>query len=164
MAPSRKSSGNPFRGVVDIISEMNRMSERMTESRSSAATPPRGHSDAWNPTTDILAVGSDLLIRCELAGVVADDLEISLSHGTLTIVGERRHGPETAADFYVQERHYGRFRRDITLPEGVRDEHLDAELRDGVLEVVVRGAADASGPSRIEVRSGGGGAAAVRRS
>jgi len=162
--PSRKNTGNPFRGVVDIISEMNRMSERMTEPRSAAATAPRGHSDAWNPTTDILAVGSDLLIRCELAGVVADDLEISLSHGVLAIVGERRHGSETADDFYVQERHYGRFRREITLPEGVRDDHLDAELRDGVLEIVVRGAAGATGPSRIQVRSGGGGASQVRRS
>lgn len=163
MPPSRRKIGNPFRGVVDIISEMNRMSERMTEPRSSAASPPRGHSDAWNPTTDILATGSDLLIRCELAGVVADDLEISLSHGTLTIVGERRHGPETADDFYVQERHYGRFRRDITLPEGVRDEHLDAELRDGVLEIVVRGASDAGGPARIAVRSAESGPGTVRR-
>lgn len=164
MPPSRRKVGNPFRGVVDIISEMNRMSERMTEPRSSAAAPPRGHSDAWNPTTDILAVGPDLLIRCELAGVVADDLEISLSHGTLTVVGERRHGLETGDDFYVQERHYGRFRRDITLPEGVRDEHLDAELRDGVLEIVVRGASDAGGPTRIAVRSTQSAPGTVRRS
>ncbi len=163
MPSGRRKTGNPFRGVVDIISEMNRMSERMTEPRSSAAAPPRGYSDAWNPITDILAAGTDLLVRCELAGVTAEDLEVTLSHGTLAIVGERRHGPESNDDFYVQERHYGRFRRDITLPDGVRDEHVEADLRDGVLQIVVRGAADATGPSRITVRSVDGGPGTIRR-
>jgi HSP20 family protein len=153
MPPSRKKIGNPFRGVVDIISEMNRMSDRMSGADSSAATPPRGHSDAWNPVTDILAAGSDLLIRCELSGVLPEDVEVTLSHGTLAIVGERHHGDETNDDFYVQERHYGRFRRDITLPEGVTDDQIEADLVDGVLQVVVRGAAHAPGPRRIAIRS-----------
>lgn len=156
MAPPRRKVGNPFRGVVDIISEMNRMSDRMAGLDSSAAGPPRGHSDAWNPTTDILAAGSDLLIRCELSGVAPEDVEVTLSHGTLAIVGERHHGNESNDDFYVQERNYGRFRRDITLPEGLRDEHIDAELREGVLEIVVRGAADAAGPTQIKIRTAGG--------
>lgn len=152
MPPSRKKGGNPFRGVVDIVSEMNRMSDRMTGGDSPAAGPPRGYSDAWNPTTDILAMGSDLLVRCELSGVRSEDLEVTLSHGTLAIVGERHHGEESNDDFYVQERHYGRFRRDITLPEGVRDEHVEAELREGVLQIMVRGAANATDPVQIAVR------------
>ncbi|WP_300016359.1 Hsp20/alpha crystallin family protein [Pseudonocardia sp.] len=152
MPAKRGKVGNPFRGVVDIISEMNRMSERMTSGDSSAAAPPRGHSDAWNPTTDILAMGSDLLVRCEVPGVRAEDVEVALSHGTLTIVGERHHGDETNDDFYVQERHYGRFRRDITLPEGVREADIGAELREGVLQIVVSGAANAAGPAQIAVR------------
>lgn len=162
MPPRQRKPGNPFRGVVDIISEMNRMSERMAGVDRPVAGPPRGHSDAWNPTTDILVAGSDLLVRCELSGVAADDVEVTLSHGTLAIVGERRHGPEADDDFFVQERHYGRFRRDITLPEGVRDEHIDAELREGVLEIVVRGAAGAQGPAQIIVRSDGAGSRPVR--
>lgn len=164
MPPRQKKIGNPFRGVVDIISEMNRMSDRMAGGDSSVAGPPRGHSDAWNPVTDILALGSDLLIRCELSGVRPEDVEVTLSHGTLAIVGERRHGAESNDDFYVQERHYGRFRRDITLPEGVQDDHIDAELREGVLEIVVRGAASAEGPTQIAVRSGESDGRPVRRS
>lgn len=164
MPPRQRRTANPFRGVVDIIAEMNRMSERMTGVDSSSAGPPRGHSDAWNPTTDILVVGSDLLVRCELSGVAPDDVEVTLSHGTLAIVGERRHGPEADEDFFVQERNYGRFRRDITLPEGVRDEHIEAELREGVLEIVVRGAAGAEGPAQIPVRSAGSGSTPVRHS
>lgn len=154
MPGRRRKPGNPFRGVVDIVSEMNRMADRMASTDSSVAQPPRSHSDAWSPSTDILADGSNLIIRCELAGVLREDVEVSLSQGTLTIYGERRRGSEGDDQFYVQERYYGRFRRAITLPEGVTEEDIDAQITEGVLQVTVKGAATASGPAVITVRGG----------
>ncbi|MQA16401.1 MAG: Hsp20 family protein [Pseudonocardiaceae bacterium] len=154
MAAGRKLR-NPFRGVSDIISEMNRMSDLMggiDSGGSNIEQRPRGFADAWSPTTDIFAQGSDLVIRTELAGVAADDVEVTLSHGTLTIFGDRRVGAEQDNDFYVRERYSGQFRRDITLPPGVEDDDIDAQLREGVLQVTVRNASDAGGPAKIEVR------------
>lgn len=152
---AQKKLRNPFRGVVDIVSEMNRMADRMggLDSGSSGIEyQPRGYADAWNPTADIFAQGSDLVIRAEVPGIATDDLEVTLSQGTLTISGERRVGAEQDNDFYVRERCSGHFRRDITLPDGIEDEHIEAQLRDGVLQVTVRGATKAAGPARIKIK------------
>lgn len=154
MAQGRKSR-NPFRGVSDIISEMNRMSDLMGGVDSGGGNiehQPRGYADAWTPTADIFAQGSDLIIRAELPGITADDVEVSLSQGTLTVCGERRVGAEQDNDFYVRERYSGQFRREITLPAAVDDEHIEAQLRDGVLQVTVRGATKAEGPARIQIK------------
>lgn len=154
MAQSKKLR-NPFRGVVDIVSEMNRMADRMgglDSGGGNVESQPRGYADAWSPTTDIFAQGADLVIRAELSGVAAEDVDVTLSQGTLTICGERRLGAEQDNDFYVRERCSGQFRRDITLPEGIEDADIEAQLRDGVLQVTVRGATKAGGPAHIPVK------------
>lgn len=151
----RKHTGrNPFRGVGDTVSEMNRIADRMTGADGATVVPqqPRGHSDAWTPTTDILATGSDILIRCELPGVEPDAVDVSLSRGTLTIAGSRGADDEHE-DYLVRERTHGQFRREITLPEGVKEDDVEASFHEGVLEIVMRGLADSSGPARIDVRT-----------
>lgn len=150
--PTRKTFHNPFRGVFDVMSEMGRMSERMTGQDGAPATQqPRTYVDAWSPTTDIFARGSDVLIQCELPGVGLDDVELTLSGSTLTISGERGAPSDGDDPYYVMERFRGHFRRDVTLPEGVGKEQIEARLDDGVLEVVVRDCAMAHGPARIAV-------------
>lgn len=150
----KKHAGrNPFRGVVDTVGEMNRIADRMTGADGATTVPeqPRSHSDAWTPTTDILAKDSDILIRCELPGIDPGDVDVSLSRGTLTIAGARGADDEHE-EFLVRERAHGQFRRDITLPEGVTEDDVEASFHAGVLEVVVRGSANATGPARIDVR------------
>ncbi|MGH3945121.1 MAG: Hsp20/alpha crystallin family protein [Pseudonocardiaceae bacterium] len=146
-----KKHRNPFRGVTDIVSEMNRMSDRMRGAETVPVTQERGHPDAWSPTTDILARGSDLVIRCELPGVLASDVEIHLSGGVLAVAGHRDSAPD--GDFYVRERYSGQFRREISLPDGVREEDIEAGLEDGVLEIIVRNCAEAAGPKQIRIKS-----------
>ncbi|ASU83024.1 heat-shock protein Hsp20 [Nocardiopsis gilva YIM 90087] len=151
MAPQKKSRGNPFRGVLDMMSEMNRISDTMSNLES-GTSQPRGYSDAWSPATDIFARGSDLFIRCELPGVNLDDVEVSFSHGYLTIAGERKRDDDDVV-YYASERFLGTFRREITLPEGVKEADISARFDDGLLEVKVANAADADGPRQITIQS-----------
>ncbi len=143
-------SRNPFRGIVDTMSEMARMRE-YAEGGGGQGEGRRTHATAWVPTTDIFAEGDDLMIRCELAGVERDDVEISLSDGALTIDGERTGAPETT-DFYARERYYGHFRRRLKLPEGIDASKISASFTNGLLEVIVRGGVDHQEPDRIEIR------------
>ena len=140
---------NPFRGIVDTMSEMARMRE-YAEGGGSQEEGPRTHATAWVPTTDIFARGDDLVIRCELAGVEREDVEISLSGGALTIDGERRGEPE-ASEYYARELYYGHFRRRIKLPEDVDGSRVSASFENGLLEVTVRGGVDHHEPERIEI-------------
>ena len=145
-----RKGNNPFRGFVDSISEANRMREHWMVGQESAARE-RTHADAWVPTTDIYATpGGDLVIRCELAGVPRDALDITYSNGILSISGERKDQPDNVT-YYAHERHYGNFRRSMTLPEGVDDEDVNANFEDGMLEVLVKGGAASHEPSRIEI-------------
>ncbi|WP_306366424.1 Hsp20/alpha crystallin family protein [Nocardiopsis sp. CC223A] len=151
MAP--KKFTNPFHGVVDMITEMNRVSDAMaTVETGQAGHRERGYADAWSPPTDILARGEDLVIRCEVAGVFEEDVSVSLSHGVLTIHGERRRDEEGTVVYYSSERFMGTFRREIALPDGVSEKDIEASYGEGLLEVVVRGAANAAAPRAISVR------------
>lgn len=152
---TRRKIGNPFRGVMDVMSEMNRMSDQMAGLDTSTETQQRGYTDAWNPTTDIYAKGSDVFIRCELPGVGSDDVEVTFSNGILSVSGERQINDADETIYYVRERFRGRFRRDITLPEGVEEDQIEAGIDEGLLEVKVRDCAVASGPSAIQVRGKG---------
>jgi HSP20 family protein len=139
---------NPFRGLMDTMSEMARMREYAEGGGGEEG--PRTHATAWVPTTDIFAVGDDLVIRCELAGVQREDVEISLSGGALTIDGERKGEPE-ATEYYARERYYGHFRRRMKLPEGIDGSKVRASFENGLLEVTVRGGVDHQEPERIEI-------------
>ena len=144
-----------FHGLFDSVAEMGRMREFWQ----AGIDPPqeeRTHATAWIPRMDIFAHGEDLVIRCELAGVPSEDVDISLDHDTLTIFGERTGAPEEDTTYYVRERHYGSFRRTINLPEGTDRSRIAASLEDGLLEVTVTGAAARREPERIDIQVSGG--------
>ena len=140
---------NPFRGIVDTMSEMARMRE-YAEGGGGQEEGRRTHATAWVPTTDIFAVGDDLVIRCELPGVRREDVEISLLGGALIIDGERKGEPE-ASEYYARERYYGHFRRRMKLAEGTDGSKISASFKNGLLEVIVRDGVDRQEPERIEI-------------
>src|SRR5215216_6440334 len=127
---------NPFRGLMDHMSEMTRM--RQYAEGGGPEDQRRTHATAWVPTADIFAKGDDLVIRCELAGVEQDDVEVSLSGGVLITDGQRRGEPEDVS-YYARERYYGHFRRTMNLPEGIDGSRINADFQNGLLEVTVQG-------------------------
>lgn len=146
-----------FHGLFDTVAEMNRMREFWR----AGIDPPqeeRTHATAWIPKMDIFNRGDDLVIRCELAGVPKEDMDLSFEHDTLTIFGERTGAPdEEDTTYYVRERHYGAFRRAINLPEGTERGSVAASLEDGLLEItVVGGCASRPEPERIDIAVTGG--------
>ena len=144
---------NPFRGLVDTISEMNRTRERWMTGQETEEDRQRTHMSAWVPTTDIFAKGEDLVIRLELAGARPGDVDVALSNGVLTISGERVSELDNEeVSYYVRERFYGIFRRAITLPEGIDESKISAAFKNGMLQIAVQGGAVAAEPKRIQVR------------
>lgn len=139
---SERRFSNPFEGVTDFVSEINRM-RALGTGRADAEQTERTHASAWVPDTDIFASGDDLVIRIELSGVPPEDVDLRLSHGLLTVSGYRSTDGADPQDtpYYTRERFYGEFRRVITLPEATRPEDIVAEFDYGLVEVVVHGAA-----------------------
>ena len=77
---------NPFRGFLDMASEMNRMRNIGTYGQETGQEDrERTHATAWVPTVDVFAKGQDLVIRMELAGVAPQDIDVSFHENTLTV-------------------------------------------------------------------------------
>lgn len=147
---------NPFEGITDFFSELGRLREVGTHGREHRHEErQRTHASAWVPATDIFAEGADLVIRVELAGVRPDDVELTYSHGMLTVAGNRKAELRNEAEtvFYVRERFYGEFRRTFTLPEGTNERQIRAEFYDGLVEITVSDCAKHPDVTRIELRN-----------
>ena len=141
---------NPFRGFVDVMSEMNRMREEGRGNYDPGYQDrERTQASAWVPNADVFARNKDLVVRMELAGVDREAIEITLHDNTLTISGERSAGLDDHVSFYVHERFYGAFRRSMTLPAGIDESKIDAS-DNGLLEITVKEGAAAKS-KRIEI-------------
>ena len=141
---------NPFRGFVDVMSEMNRMREVGRGGYEPGYDDrERTQASAWVPNADVFARGEDLVTKLELAGVEREDIEITLHDNTLTVSGEHESDLDDDVSFYVHERFYGAFRRSMTLPAGIDESKIDAS--DNVLlEITVKEGAAAKS-KRIEI-------------
>ena len=109
---------------------------------------------AWAPALDISERKDAYLVTVELPGVEAEDLDITLEDGLLTIQGERHFAHDSSEQhFHRVERRYGAFRRSITLPAHVMAEGIQASVENGVLQILVPKMEEAT-PKRIQVRPG----------
>lgn len=88
------------------------------------------------PRVDVIDREGEILVRAEVPGVEKKDLEVELTGQLLTLRGERKHEEtEEKGTFYRAEIARGAFVRTIRLPEFVDFEKVNAEFKDGVLEI-----------------------------
>jgi HSP20 family protein len=123
--PSLRSS-NPlfsFRSMLDDFFNEPLLPDKLLSSKS------------W-PRVDITEEKERFIIRADLPGMKKEDISLSLEGDTLTISGERKDvvKKEEGGCCY-SERSYGAFSRTFTLPDNVSKEKIDAQYKDGVLEL-----------------------------
>ncbi|MEN8213563.1 MAG: Hsp20/alpha crystallin family protein [Pseudomonadota bacterium] len=107
----------------------------------------------WCPAVDIKEEDERFLIHADIPGVNADEIEVSMEQGVLTIKGERKHeSTESGKDYKRLERSHGVFIRRFSLPDSVDAGNISASSQNGVLEVVLPKTAPQV-PRRIEVSS-----------
>ena len=80
--------------------------------------------------------GSAVYVEIDVPGIARDDLDVSLENGQLTIRGQRK-AAERNSEHLHEERFFGEFERHVTLSDAVDPESIEANLRDGVLQIKV---------------------------
>lgn len=153
MANRSKTSRSLFSGLVDFVTDMNRMTDRMRDGGSRSETEPRSHVNAWTPSMDIAAIKDELVIYAELAGVDDEDVEVTYSAPILTIAGQRRlqDGEAQQATYHTKELSWGRFRRSFTLPQGVQRGDITVALNRGLLAVTVHRYAQTENSAQLAI-------------
>ena len=128
----------------DPFAELNRFQREMSRS-----VEPNG----WMPAVDIFEDKESIQVRAEIPGVKNEDVKIDVENNILTLRGDRRLENEDKKDGYHRiERFYGSFTRQFMLPRTVDAEHIDAQLKDGVLTVRIPKKAEVK-PRSISVKS-----------
>jgi HSP20 family protein len=140
---------DPFREMASLQNDMSRL---MTSVLGTA----NGESRSWIPAVDVWETEDDVVYAFDLPGIPEDKISVEFEDGSLTVSGERERTDEVSQDrLYRYERRFGSFSRTIGLPQGVSEDSIKADFKDGVLEIHVR-KPEQPKPRRIQIGSGEG--------
>jgi HSP20 family protein len=141
----------PFRELAALQNEMGRW---MNQVAGGVASPTgNGQSSTWLPAVDVWETDTELVLSFDLPGIEEDKIAVELDDNVLTVTGERERTQEHTNDrFYRFERRFGQFSRSVTLPAGIKEDDIEADYRDGVLEIRVPKPEEQK-PKRIQIGS-----------
>ena len=105
---------------------------------------PQAIEDEWDAedavpgqlAVDVYETKDKLFVKARTAGVNKNDLDVSISDNTLSIKGTLSAGyEEDVENYHLQECYWGEFSRSIVLPTPVKEDEIEAVLKDGVLTI-----------------------------
>lgn len=104
-----------------------------------AAYDNNGSSVAdWLPAVDIVEEKERFVLRADIPGVKADDINVSMEKGVLSLSGERhKESSEEVDGMQRLERSSGKFYRRFSLPESANPEAISAKSANGILEITI---------------------------
>ena len=139
--------------VRSPFGELERMRQNMERLFEEARAPYQPTQAGVFPLTNLSEDKDNYYIRAELPGVKGDELDIQVTGNNLAISGERKiAAEEEGAKYHRREREAGSFSRMIGLPGEVDTDKVDANLKNGILTVVVP-KAEIAKPKQISVSS-----------
>jgi HSP20 family protein len=136
---------DPFREVAALHNELSRFMNSV-EGNGRA-------TQSWVPALDVWETEDALVYAFDLPGIDEEQLSVEVEDAMLTVGATRERSDEVSVERYHRfERRFGSFSRSIGLPQGVEEDAITADYKDGVLEIRVPKPAQAK-PRRIEIGS-----------
>lgn len=119
--------------------------DELSEQQQAATAPVANDNATWDESeedflgqlaVDVYETDEKLIVKARTAGVNKEDLDVSISDGILTISGTLSSGDDTeATNWHIQECYWGEFSRTLALPVAVKEDEVEAVLKDGVLTI-----------------------------
>lgn len=140
--PSRRRGGALTRGtnwddMTALQREMNRMFNEFYSGFD--ISPMRLMEEPlsrFTPSIDVKENSKEIKVTAELPGIDEKDISVSLEDNFLVLSGERKEEKkEEGEEYYHREMSYGSFRRAIPLDSKIDAEKVEAEFKNGVLNV-----------------------------
>jgi HSP20 family protein len=140
----------PLRELASLHNEMSRLMNSVAGPNGETTT--RG----WVPAVDIWETDDELVYAFDLPGIPEDKISVEFEDGALAVSAERERTDESSSDRYYRfERRFGSFSRTLGLPQGVTEDMISADYKNGVLEIHVQ-KPEQPKPRRIEIGATGG--------
>ena len=100
---------------------------------------------SWSPPVDVCETKDAIILKAELPGVAAEDVELTLTATSLRIVGRKKRRATRAVSHLCSERGYGAFSRSVPLRWPLKTRGATAKLKNGLLTVRLPKLADRRG-------------------
>jgi HSP20 family protein len=126
--------------------ELQVQQKRELEKKQEATVPAR----TFVPTADIFETEAALTVVLEMPGVDKGNVDISLEDGVLTVQGRLDFSKYEGMQPVYTEYNIGHYRRSFSLSSKINQDRIGAEMKDGVLTLVMPKAEDAK-PRRISI-------------
>jgi HSP20 family protein len=91
----------------------------------------------FSPSADIAEDDKGYYLAITIPGVNKEDVKIELNEGILSISGEKKFQKEENKKYHAVESYFGVFKRSFKLPENANAETIEAEYKDGILNITV---------------------------
>src|SRR5512138_1706923 len=102
----------PSQGLERMRSDMDHLWDSFFEDR--PAVRRGAWPGEWMPSLDLAETKNEFVVKAEVPGMTAKDIDISLAEGVLTIRGEKKQEKEEKEEnYHFVERSYGSFIRSI---------------------------------------------------
>lgn len=139
-----------WKGMGPVQEEMDQL---FNQFRHLWTSPLLSVNRIWRPPTDVVESTEQIIVRTEIAGVQKEKISITIKNNVLLLRGTRQKELERDDCVYRNmELTYGRFERNILLPETADPDQISASYKDGFLEIKIRKIAHTTGVSReIEI-------------
>jgi HSP20 family protein len=140
----------PFREVTRLRREMDRFWDDYFGSGRRGLRPLQAE---FAPAVDVKESTDQIVVKAEVPGMEAKDINISVTGEVLTIKGEKKSEPEEKEEnYHVVERSYGSFSRSLVLPSAVDLDKIEAKYDKGVLTVICPKKEEVK-PKAIEIKT-----------
>lgn len=116
------------------VEALSRQIDRLFED----AVPANRNLQVRGPAIELKTTDTDVILRAELPGIEAKDLDIQVTREAVAIAGEYRTETKTEdVRFFRSEFRSGSFRRVVPLPVEVQNDQVGAEFKDGILTLTL---------------------------
>jgi HSP20 family protein len=118
------------------------------------ASMATANGDSFVPSLDIAETDTEYTVHVDLPGVKSEDVKLEIHEDRLAISGKRQSETKTdGKNFHRIERRTGEFYRTVVLPNTVDQDRVEADFKDGVLNVRLPKSLKTQ-PKKIEIRTG----------
>ncbi|MEK7107870.1 MAG: Hsp20/alpha crystallin family protein [Patescibacteria group bacterium] len=136
MAKEKRSFFERLTGAVNVPAESEEREVNVAATDEKLSEWLEEENGDGQLAVDVYQTPDDIFIRAMVAGVKAEDLDISITRDMVTIKGLREGSHEISEEnFFFKELYWGSFSRTILLPQEVEVEEAEASEKNGLLSI-----------------------------
>lgn len=116
------------------LENLRRQMDLVFDELSAQTTQTTETSATWSPAIELIDAGDSLILKAQIPGIAAQNLDVQVTSDTVAILGDRQR-PD--ANYLHSEFRYGKFQRVVNLPVAVQNDKVQANFQDGLLTLTL---------------------------